>query len=86
MLPALIFAHYDMLPTDYCDYGHMRLVGGETEAEGRLELCNDGRWGTVCDNRWTDRHTAVVCRQLGFSDVIGGISIHNDTTPPFEIC
>ena len=51
----------------------MRLVGGETEAEGRVELCNNERWGTVCDNEWTDKHTSVVCRHLGFSDVIGGM-------------
>ena len=50
----------------------MRLVDGETEAEGRVELCISGRWGTMCDNAWTDNHTAVVCRYLGFSDVIGG--------------
>ena len=40
--------------------------------EGRVELCINHRWGTVCDSQWTDRHTAVVCRQLGFSDIIGG--------------
>ena len=51
----------------------MRLVGGETEAEGRLELCSSNRWGTVCDNVWTDNHTAVVCRYLGFNDNIGGL-------------
>ena len=56
-----------------CDDGDMRLADGETEAEGRLELCDHGRWGTVCDNEWTERHTAVVCRFLGFSDVIGGM-------------
>ena len=50
----------------------MRLVGGKTEAEGRVELCDRQMWGTVCDNEWTDKHTAVVCRDLGFSDVIGG--------------
>ena len=40
--------------------------------EGRVELCINHRWGTVCDSQWTDRHTAVVCRQLGFSDIVGG--------------
>ena len=37
-----------------------------------MEICNGGRWGTVCDSQWTDNHTAVVCRYLGFSDIIGG--------------
>ena len=40
--------------------------------EGRVEICSGGRWGTVCDSQWTDNHTAVACRQLGFSDIIGG--------------
>ena len=60
------------MPADNCGYGDMRLVGGETEAEGRVEMCINGRWGTMCDNEWSDRHTAVVCRYLGFSDDIGG--------------
>ena len=50
----------------------MRLAGGETEAEGRLEICGSKRWGTVCDNQWTVNHTAVVCRHLGFSDTFSG--------------
>ena len=50
----------------------MRLVGGETEAEGRVEMCFNGMWGTMCDNEWSDKHTAVVCRYLGYSDVVGG--------------
>ena len=50
----------------------MRLVGGETEAEGRVEICRSKRWGTVCGNYWTEMHTAVVCRWFGFSDIIGG--------------
>ena len=60
------------MPVDYCYTGVMRLVGGDTEAEGRLEICINNRWETVCDNVWTDNHTAVVCRHLGFNDNIGG--------------
>ena len=67
--------------TEYCD-GGVRLVDGESEMEGRVEVCRDSRWGTVCDKQWTDNHTAVVCRSLGFSDIIGGryesISIRSD--------
>ena len=57
---------------DDCGDGDIRLVNGESEMEGRVEICSGQRWGTVCDSQWTDNHTAVVCRQLGFSDIIGG--------------
>ena len=57
---------------DGCENGDIRLVNGESELEGRVELCLNTRWGTVCDSQWTDNHTAVVCRELGFSDIIGG--------------
>ena len=57
---------------DDCNDGDMRLLGGETEAEGRVEMCINGTWGTICINKWTNKDTAVVCRYLGFSDVFGG--------------
>ena len=58
--------------TDDCSTGEIRLVGGESEKEGRLEVCNNGRWGSVCGTQWTNRHTAVVCRYFGFSDLPTG--------------
>ncbi len=34
---------------------------------GRVEVCSGGRYGTVCDDYWTNQAASVACRQLGFS-------------------
>ena len=48
-----------------CSSGDLRLVGGGSESDGRVEVCVDGFWGTVCDQNWSQREAITVCRQAG---------------------
>ena len=49
--------------------GSIRLVDGSSPHEGRVEICNEGEWGTICDryNNWNYEDARVVCHQLGFA-------------------
>ena len=40
-----------------------RLTNGSTNREGRVEVCVDGRWGTVCNNS-REGIAGAVCSQL----------------------
>ena len=53
----------------------MRLIGGNSSAEGRLEVLHDGQWGTVCDKTFYYIEAGVVCNSLGFGLVLFGVCI-----------
>ena len=50
-----------------CNHSGIRLKNGSTSMEGRVEVCLNGDWGTVCDDEWTTVDANVACRQLGYS-------------------
>ena len=47
-----------------CTQGGIRLQGGTTNS-GRVEICNNNVWGTVCSDSWGTVDAQVACRQLG---------------------
>lgn len=55
-----------------CNTGDVRLTDGAGVYEGRVEVCVNGVWGSVCDNSWGASEAYVVCKQLGFrgTDVV----------------
>ena len=55
-----------------CNNGDIQLVGGYNDsdtADGIVEICVNGQWGTVCDDRFWFNVARVVCRQLNYSDI-----------------
>ena len=45
--------------------GDVRLTHFDNYTKGRLEVCYNGYWGSVC-RKYDDIIAVVVCRQLGF--------------------
>ena len=65
-----------------CDQGDIRLEGG-TSMQGRVEICNNNTWGTVCEDQWDTTDAEVACRQLGFS--VAGLK-HLTPAPDCSLC
>ena len=67
----------DQTVPDKCVTGEARLVGGSVKSEGRVEVCINSIWGSVCSgyyywwwsNRWDSSDTKVLCRQLGHQEL-----------------
>ena len=50
----------------YCTDGTVQLRNGSFPGEGRVEICVNNAWGTVCDDGWDNADASVVCRELGY--------------------
>ena len=63
----------DMCTTD----GSLRLVGWSLNGAGRIEICANGVWGTICadsqDTPWSEKNAQVACRALGYSGALNSI-------------
>ena len=47
-----------------CISGEVRLANSSNNIEGRVEICTDGMWVSVCDNYWGRVETRLFCKQL----------------------
>ena len=48
-----------------CRHGEVRLANSTAGRSGRVEVCINQQWGSVCDDYWDSSDATVVCRQLG---------------------
>ena len=53
------------------------MSNGSLPNEGRVEICFDGYWGTICDDGWDKNEARVVCKQLGYVDTADSIAYGN---------
>ena len=71
-----------LIVSDSADYFYMGLADYDSSyydkdglRVGRVEVCVDGRYGSICYESWDNRDASVVCRQLGFSPYGNAVSV-----------
>lgn len=60
-----LFIALSIVTQSNCSEGDVRLIGGGTEYEGRVEVCVNRAWGTVCGYSGWANAAKVVCSQIG---------------------
>ena len=71
------FCAYDnqlFMIVEACVNGTIRLSGNSFSNQGRVEVCVDNNWGTICPDSWDNNDAAVACYQLGH--LRSGIQYH----------
>lgn len=61
-----IFAEVGSTNETNCTDGEVRLIGGLNKYRGRVEVCVNRVWGTVCGySNWGRQEASIVCKQIG---------------------
>lgn len=67
--PSLLRTYIDLSTSNIsCLDGAVRLRNGNNDLEGRLEICINNAWGTVCEDEFTSDEARIVCSNLGFDN------------------
>ncbi|KAM6184376.1 scavenger receptor cysteine-rich domain-containing group B protein-like [Sarcoramphus papa] len=61
---VLPMAVVSLLSPGSVGFASLRLVGGGSRCDGRVEIFQHGIWGRVLDDEWDVQEASVVCRQL----------------------
>ena len=63
-----------------CVDGDIRLFDGPSPLEGRVEICMNRAWGTVCNNSFSSSDAEVVCIQLGYRFKGSSVLTYSETS------
>ena len=62
------------------DEGSLRLVGWMEADAGRIEVCHNREWGTICVNEsldlWPHKNAEVACRDIGYAGALNSLFHH----------
>ncbi|XP_060070823.1 deleted in malignant brain tumors 1 protein-like [Ylistrum balloti] len=78
-----IFGILLILQASYGQYilQDIRLSGGSTVYEGRVEVKYNGTWGTVCNDQFDGLDAKVICKHMGYEDGVTSHTFGKGTGP-----
>ncbi|XP_064397415.1 scavenger receptor cysteine-rich domain superfamily protein-like isoform X2 [Halichondria panicea] len=69
-----------------CADRDIRLVGGATDNEGRVEMCTDRRWMAICSNASTEQDAGQMCQEFRFASIGAEVLVFNPRRVPTINC